>query len=226
MSGTLIMWTMLSALKGLGDFLYDYQTLIAGIGAIAAAYFAAKPVWKQLELTQTQASGVLRDMLSQRRTEVRQAKAALTERVGQKLLDLDHLLGWQDEDEKLSEHDAFGQDQILSDSVRWLRLGYHWRDSSQVEGAREMLIEKIDALLGVLNDIHAPAHTDQHDEDHSISDEDWAAFLARGEAAKDEVYKSVGDARDAYRRLLEDMDAEAAVLQKRLTQVNEALIAG
>lgn len=126
------MWTIWTALSGLGGLLYDYQTLVAGMGAIAAAYFAAKPVWKQLELTQTQASGVLRDMLFQRQTEVQQARAALADKVGQKLLDLDHLLSWHDEDEKISEHDAFGHDQILSGSVRWLRLGYHWRDSSQV----------------------------------------------------------------------------------------------
>lgn len=209
---------------GLGQFIYDYQTLIAGGLALGAAYLAARPVWRQLGLTQTQSNGVLRDMLLQRQAEVQQARAALTEKVGKKLNDLDHLLAWHDEGERISEHDAFGFDQILSQSVSWLRLGYHWRDAAQVEAARTTLTDKIDALLGVLNDIHAPAHTQQHDEDHDISNEDWAEFLARGETAKGEVSQSVADARAAFNKVLEDMEAEAAVLKKRLTTLNEALI--
>jgi len=217
-------WGLLAALMGIGTFIYDYQTLIAGGLALAAAYLAAKPVWRQLALTQTQSNGVLREMLLHRQVEVQQARAALMENVGSKLFDLEHLLGWEDEAEPISEHDAFGNDQILSQSISWLRTGYHWRDRSQVEAARVELIGKIDALLQTLEAIHAPAHTDQHDEDHSISDEDWVAFLARGESAKGEVGGSVGAARAAFNSLLQEMESEAEALKERLTKVNEALL--
>jgi hypothetical protein len=208
----------------IGSFIYDYQTLIAGALALAAAYFAAKPVWRQLELTQTQSNGVLREMLLHRQVEVQQARAALMANVGSKLFDLDHALGCQGDGEFISEHDAFGNDQILSQSISWLRTGYHWRDRSRVEAARAELIDKIDTLLQILEAIHAPAHTDQHDEDRSISDEDWAAFLARGVAAKGEVAGAVGAARTTFNNLLLEMESEAEALKERLTKVNEALL--
>lgn len=211
---------------GVGKFIYDYQTLIAGMLALAAAYFAVRPVWRQLELTQTQSNGVLREMLQDRQAEVQQARAALMDKVGSKLFDLDHLLAWNadDDDEQISEPDAHGHEQILSQSISWLRVGYHWRDSSKVETARAELIEKIDSLLRILNEIVAPVHTDQHDEYRSISDEDWAAFLARAVAAKSEVAGSVGAARAALNKLLQEMESEAAALKERLTKVNEALL--
>lgn len=216
----------MTAHMGIGQYIYDYQTLITGGLALGAAYLAAKPVWRQLELTQTQSNGVLRDMLLQRQAEVQHARAALLERVGAKLNDLDHHLGWEGADERISEQDAFGFDQILSTSISWLRIGYHWRDSSQVEVARDALTDKIDALLATLSDIHAPAHTDQHGEDYNISDEDWVAFIARGEAAKDEVGEAVSQARSAFAKVLDEMETEATALKKRLTKLNEALIGG
>lgn len=219
-------WGILTALKGVGQVVYDYQTLIAGALALGAAYLATKPVWRQLALTQTQSNGVLREMLLQRQSELHQARLALIEKVGKKLSDLEHLLAWHDDAEQISEHDAFGFDQILSQSISWLRLGYHWRDSSRVEASRQALLDKIDALLNVLNDVHAPAHTEQHDEHCSISDEDWASFVARADAAKGEVKQLVLDARAALNTLLHEMESESKAVEGRLTLVNEVLISG
>ena len=34
---------------GAGTFIYNYQTLIAGVLAIGAAWYAGAPVWRQLK---------------------------------------------------------------------------------------------------------------------------------------------------------------------------------
>ena len=82
------MYAMWMSLKGLSQFIYDYQTLLTGMAALAAAYIAAKPVWRQLRLTQTQANGVLREMLLQRQSEVQSATATLSEMVKKPLSEL------------------------------------------------------------------------------------------------------------------------------------------
>lgn len=220
------MYTIWMALKGLGQFIYDFQTLLTGIGALVAAYVAAKPVWRQLELTQTQANGVLRDMLMQRQSEVANAASALTENVGKPLSELDRHLYWPDgEAIRLDEHQAFHHDQNISRAITWLRSESKHRDSSTVEAAKAGLIEKIDGLLTVLDHIHRPAHTEQHDEDHSFTDEQWAEFLARGESAKDEVEAALAQAQEALTIVSQAMVSEKAAIKARLKKLDEVLIA-
>jgi hypothetical protein len=102
----IMLWLIWSAMMGLGQFIYDYQTLIVGAGAIGAAYVAAKPVWRQLELTQTQANGVLREMLLQRQAELKKAQEASTEKVGKIVNDLADGVEVDGHILRISEHDA------------------------------------------------------------------------------------------------------------------------
>jgi hypothetical protein len=219
----LFTWTIVGELVGLAQFIYDYQTLIAGAGAIAAAYVAAKPVWRQIELSQTQANGVLREMLQERKAEIQQARSASSDKVGTALNELALAVPWEDEGARITEHEAHHHDVGLSQAVRWLRTGYHWRDSSLVENVRETLILRIDDLIRVLRDVHYPAHTEQHDEDHNMSDEEWAAFVKRGEEAKGEVPESLAVAQSSNRHFLDSLEAEKESIGQRLRKVNEAL---
>jgi hypothetical protein len=217
------MWLVRNAAMGLGQFIYDYQTLIAGTAAIGAAYIAAHPVWRQLKLNQTQANGVLREMLIDRESELRKAKTAVSEKIGRPLNDLDLDIGFDGPPQKLTEHEAHHHDLGISHAVSWLRLDYPWRDSAKAEAAREQLVEKLDSLLNILSEIHGPAHVDQVGEDYAMSNEEWAAFVARGEAAKDEIPDQLRESQGAYRDFLSNLDAEKSAIQARLRSVNEAL---
>lgn len=209
---------------GLGQFIYDYQTLIGAGAAIVAAYIAVRPVWRQLELTQTQANGVLREMLLQRQAELQQAQSALQDNVGKPLNELSFELDVEAGGDRITEHEAHHHDMGLSRAVSWVRQHYQWRDSTPAETARNSLIEKIDALLMLLSDVHAPAHTDQVGEDYAMSDEEWTAFVARGEQAKDEVPTALADAQRAYREFWSSLSEERSVIGVRLKKVNEALM--
>jgi len=93
-------------LMGIGQFIYDYQTLIAGIGAIGAAIIAVRPVYHQLDLMRTQSNAVLKDMLVQRQAELEQAATAVAKHVGGPLEDLGREYRWYEEDENSSARDA------------------------------------------------------------------------------------------------------------------------
>jgi len=208
---------------GLGQFIYDYQTLIVGAGAIGAAYVAAKPVWRQLELTQTQANGVLREMLLQRQAELKKAQEASTEKVGKIVNDLADGVEVDGHILRISEHDAHHFDMGIYHAASWLEHDYPWHDGVGVRAAKKTLIAALLALSELLGEVHRPVSTDQHGDDYSISDPDWADLVARGEAAKDEVPESVSKAHSAYREFLTSLDDEKTIIDTRLRKVNEAL---
>ena len=178
----------------------------------------------RLIVLQTQSNGVLREMLLQRQTDLEQAESAITKMIWTPLNDLWHEFSEFD-DEPINEVQAHHHDQNISRGLAFIRHGYRWRDSVDVEAARGAAAEKISALVGILNDIHAPAHTDQHDEDRSISDGDWQEFLARGETAKGEVEPALRTAREAAKSIFAKMKRESTEIQDRLKKLDRALVA-
>ena len=63
---------------GAGTFIYQYQTLVTGILAIGAAWYAGAPVWRQLKDSNLQTSIMHRETLAirQREAEERAARVA------------------------------------------------------------------------------------------------------------------------------------------------------
>lgn len=208
---------------GLGQLIYNYQTLIAGGVAIVAAYIAARPVWHQLKLNQTQANGVLRDMLIDREADLKKARASVAEKIGRQLNDLDSDIGFDAPPQKLTAEEAFNHDLGISHALSWLRTEYPWRDSGSVDAARNGLIEKLEDLLNTLNEIHGPDHTEQVTEDYAISDEEWEKFVARSETAKDEVPDRLSEAQRAHREFLTSIETERNAIEARLKSLNETL---
>lgn len=213
------------AVQGLGRFLYDWQTLISGLIALVAAFVAVRPVWKQLALTQTQANGVLREMLLKREVEIGKAHVALVEKVRPPLNELDSEL--YSPDDQLLEFSAEGAhhySQRISSAAHWLSTASKERDSAAVEVAKDALAEKLAAVEALLNEIHFPVSMDQEGEGYSISDEDWAKYVARSEAAQTEVVGAVSAARSALREVEGALSKERRVIKARLKKVDEALL--
>ena len=216
-----------SALIGLVTFIYDYQTIIAGAGAIGAAYIAARPVYSQLGLLRTQSNGVHREMLLQRQHEIVQAHAALDENVSEKLRQLSGQFYWDDSDggNDFTEQMAHHYDGSVSAATYWVRQSYHWRDNPTAEPLKEELLKNLDSLTSILQDIHYPAHHEQHGEDYSMSDEDYATFCKRGETAKSEVYPALKIAQTTLQKYQSCLKSEQAVLVSELKKLDQMLIA-
>lgn len=211
---------------GIGQFIYDYQTLITGAAALGAAYIAARPVYRQLELVQTQSNGVRREMLLQRQLEIEQARAAASENVGKALNDLSREFPCYEEegDFMLNEHQAHHHDLGISHAASWLRQRYKWRDNALAEAKKAALLDALEKLTGFLQDVHYPAHTEQHDEYHSMSDEVYAAFLAKGEAAKAEINPALIGAESALQNFQESLAQELNAVIVQLKKLDKSLV--
>ncbi len=211
---------------GIGQFIYDFQTLFAGAGALIAARIAVKPVWTQIGLLQTQSNGVLREMLSQRQGEIEQSRAAMAHKVEEPLNALGSIFYQYEFEGAISEEEAFFHDQRLTDASAWYSYEYRWRDNEDVETARLALLSKLDLLLDALRDIHRPAHTEQHDEDHSIPDQEWEEFVARGDRAKGEVEVISRSVKDALNTVMNGMMLETLAVKSRLKKLDKSIISG
>lgn len=220
----IVVWGLLMSVSGLGTFIYDYQTLIGSGVALLAAYVAVRPVWRQVALTQTQSNGVLREMLLERKLEIEQAKADVRENVSKPIFNLVSAISWYKQGELMDEHSAHAFDHQLSTALKWLTEKYRWRDSEVVEQKKQFLIQELRSTIGILDDIHAPAHTDQHDEDRSISEENWQEFIKRGQEAKTLIKGAARKSKLAHTKLQETMDIDLEAIQSRLRKLDATLI--
>lgn len=225
---TILAWLFWCAVMGIGQIIYDYQTLITGFTALGAAYFAVRPVYAQLSLMRIQSNAISRDMLLQREAELNQSVTAIAKHVGERLDDLAQEFPFYEggEDIRLTETQAHHYDQHIAAAVRWLRLQYRWRDNPIVEGKRAALIVKLDELIEKLGEIYFTASHQQHDEDYSIDDEEWRRLERRGEEAKAEIYPMLTAAQRAKADVMEAAGAELKVIDEQLRKLNQALVSG
>lgn len=220
-------WLLCRAFSGIGHFIYDFQTLIAGLVAVAAALYGAAPVYRQLELTRTQSNAVLMSMLQDRFAAVEQAVSAMRKEVLTPLRELNRVYQFDyevDEVTKISAEAAHHYDQLISGGARWLEDAYRWRDSVATENAKRLLVCELEALTDLLSDAHAPEHTDQVGEDYAMNDEEWAAFVHRAEEAKIAVPEALQNSEKAFRRYEDAQQVELHGLTQKLKAVEGSLL--
>ncbi|MBT2244569.1 hypothetical protein JQK15_13575 [Sphingobium sp. BHU LFT2] len=224
----IIVWGLLTAMSGIGQFLYDWQTLIGSGLALAAAYWAVKPVYAQLELTRTQSNGVLREMLLDRQSEFQQAIAAVKKHVEKPIREVYQPDRWE-EGRPISSERAFHDSQSMSVVLTWLKVEYHWRDSETVEASKQSLVQSIEVLRDALDAVHAPDSVhqewiDDEGEHHEIAADDWAAILTRGEEAIGEIDGLRSAAVKAATAMLNALNADRYGIRRRLSEVDAALL--
>ena len=168
-----------------GCFIYNFQTLIAGVSAIDAAIYAGAPVWRQLKDSNLQTRILHRETLASLLRESQERYSRVSRDIEPALMDLDQLttdpIG---EPIEIDEHDAHGMEQRIYGALNWYLVVLKGTETEQIEAAKEALSASLDDLTSTLNDVHWTAHNEQHDEDHSISNEDWAELLQRADKAK------------------------------------------
>ena len=74
--------------------------------------------------------------------------------------------------------------------------------------------------MDTLSDVHWPAHNDQSGEDYSLSDEDWAAVLARADEGQTLAAEKVRIARAANNALKDAHIAWATALRKQIARLD------
>jgi len=180
---------MTSCLQQAYDLLKEWQTLVAGALAILAAKMATKPVWQQLDRMETQSRIMVRETLVRRIEELEQRRRTARAAVGETVATISQYLGWWDDDgSQIDENWAFERSQVAAmDAGKFRAFRERNRDTPEIELAKDAVAAALTPLIACLDDVHRPASTQQHDDDHDIPDEEWEAIEQRGEAAKLEV---------------------------------------
>lgn len=211
------------ALMSIGDLIYDYQTLITGAAALAAAFVAARPVYRQLALMRTQSEAVLRDMLLARDADLGAAIKGVAKEVSERLSSLGSAVYWEEGDE-IDEDRAYHHERNLSLAAQWLKSQYGWRDMHKAEEFRAVAIAEIDTLVDTLDAIYRPVSTEKESDDHSFTDAEWAELEAHAEAAKGEVLGKLSAAQKAVAAYVVEIANEQRAIREKLKLLDRALV--
>src|SRR5687767_10483627 len=106
---------LLSALwAGAGTFIYNYQTLITGVLAIGAAWYAGAPVWRQLKDSNLQTRILHREALTIRLREAEERADRVAKAIDDPLWEAQDLTSDPaGEPLEIDEHDAFKLEQMI-----------------------------------------------------------------------------------------------------------------
>jgi hypothetical protein len=218
---TIALWLIWSALMGLGQFIYDFQTLITGGVAIVVAIFAGVPVWRQLKDSNLQTrishretlANLLRDAL-QRYKKVDQSISEPLELANRLTIDP------AGEPIELGTEDAFHLEGMFHGVLDWYLVVLAETEHGDIESRKTALKESLTALVKTLGEAHWADHNDQDQGDVQIADEEWATIVARCAEAKDEASPRVAAVSSAYRDLREAQEAWTQSLRRQIAKLD------
>lgn len=207
--------------------LKDWQTLATGILALAAAWWASRPVYRQLRETETQSNATLREVLAPRVAELERHKERGLAPAREAVANLLHEFHEMDEAElaAFKEEAAFHHWQVVrsaADDFKKFRARRF--DVPSIEGLKEPVAVALAHLTDRLDDIHRPASTDQEGEDYAFTDQEWEAIEQRGRAARQVLPETISEWREASDALAKAYDDEIARLRRRIVELDRALL--
>lgn len=216
-----------SVASALRSFIFDYQSLIAGLLALAAAVIAARPVWRQLDRMSVETNSLVREFLSDRIRITERRHKWFSERLGSfanevlmRICEIE-----ERQDGIVNVHWAFEQDQIASKLLSDVQLYQKKRrDPLAIESCLEVVSVKLSALQDAFDKIHRTASMDQIGEDYAISDEEWAAMVVAGQEAEKTLFNLAGELSDAVKQLDGAFEQELTSLRNRLVKAEDQLL--
>jgi len=209
---------------GAGSFIYNYQTLITGVLAIGAAWYAGAPVWRQLKDSNLQTRIMHRETLAIRLREIEERAARVAKAIDGPL--------WQARDVtsdpagepvEVGEHDAFGVEQMVLGKLNWYLVTLEGTEDARIEEAKAALKGALKDLTDTLSDIHRPASSHQEGEDYSLTDEEWAEVERKAEESKPLATEKVSAAWKANRALKAAQEKVANELRQQIAQLDHSI---
>jgi hypothetical protein len=213
--------------SALPNFIFNYQTLIAGFVALLAAFITVRPVWRQLDKMNIQANSIFRDFLSDRIFRIARRQKWVIDRLTALDNDISRRVYefTEFEDGAVNSHWAFDMEQTLQSSSReFQRFREEGPESAPVGTELERVMAGVRVLADTLEKIHRPDSTDQSGEDYEISDGDWAAVAESAKQAERELPEVAA----AFSQTVKSLDAafskELKSLRRRLRETEELLV--
>ena len=210
------------------QFLYDWQTLAAGILALIAAGLALRPVYKQLGLMRAQNDAILREkvgeMIVQLDAHSAEPDQVLSDRMKEIHTGLYHF-EFREKDYKFDEWCGERLNEIAMAEHELKRLFARSHEVEALEVKKVELLAALSALNGVLWDVHAPDYFDRDPEECSWTDEERKAAVARSIAARDEIQGFTDKLSTARGQLRQAFTEQRSSLLSRLRVIDDRLLA-
>lgn len=229
-------WVMVSGagwtgLKALGQFVKDFQTLLAGLMALIAAVVALRPVYKQLHVNQVQTAIAAREVLFGRTRTIdhrRKVSAAAIRKITSDFMSRLYR-GDQDGEPDIDINWAFEADQIVGQVIEEFRLQQSsMGDREAIDERRTILIQAATELRNCLTDIHQAVTYDFDDPENGWSQEQAREKLAAAEAASKEAEKHLDTKISEVTKCGKDLDgayvAELDEIRIRVRQINKLVL--
>lgn len=206
------------------NFVYNFQTLLTGILAVGAAWYAGAPVWRQLKDSNLQTQIMRRDTLAMRVTEAEERAKRVAHSIDGHLNDAQRatLEPWGDPKD-LGPHAAFDLELRLSDCLDWYLVTLQGTESAEVEAAKTALKTSLDDLTTTLCNIHWPDHNDQAGEEYALTDEQWGEALRLSAEGEKSASGKVAAVAKAYRDLKSAQQSDVDRLRKKIAQLDQSI---
>lgn len=213
-----VLWT------GAGTFIYHYQTLITGILAIGAAWYAGAPVWRQLKDSNLQTRIIHREALAVRLREAEERAARVAKAIDDPLWKAQEVTSDPaGEPVEIGAPEAHHLEQMILDRLDWYLVALQGTEDAPIEEAKRSLRAALKDLTDTLSDVHWPAHNDQSGEDYSKTNEEWGEVLRKANEGKTLAAEKVGVAWRANRALKETQQASINQLRQQIAQLDQSI---
>lgn len=224
-----ILWALETVWTSLSSFFFNYQTLVAGILAVAAAGLAGAPVWQQLRMMRAQTEAGFRQIIVERLTETGLRAAKVKAFVVAPLQDIgrETEICAPDEVPDIDPEWAFHMGQIVTGARRCIEdwAATH-RDIEPVESAKAKLVLALQSVEDVLDDIHRPDSVTMMNEDEDIPDATLEQWRAESREAMGKLDIVAGAANRAFVALEVEYRKLRDALNLRLRQIDDQIIKG
>lgn len=209
-------------------FLKEWQDLLAGMLAIAAAFWATRPVWHQLNVSKIQAAAEARTVLKKNLAEIEERKSYSEKILESITTDFMRVICPYDYDQEpdINPNWAWDAAHTLGIAERKFQILQSSRiDSAVVERARGALICDIDLLSDCLNTINVATGADHGlYDDEGITDEDRVRINAESDLAERQLVNRIRSVGASGRELDRAFNEEIKSLLSRIRQMDDIVI--
>ncbi|WP_108836704.1 hypothetical protein [Tateyamaria sp. Alg231-49] len=205
---------------------YSYQTLIAGVLAILAAYFAARPVWKQVKDTSLQTMINQRETISERVNEAIDRFQRVKNEMDETLQALMHAT-WDPAGEPIAIDDntAYGLHMSVAGKLNWYLETLRDTEAHEIEVAKARLREAREELGNTLDTAYWPASHSQSDEDYSFTDQEWEDVQEKARHAKSEAADKASTFASSWRALVEVQSDWVKKSRQKISALDDVITA-
>ena len=212
----------LEVFSGLRWFVYHYQTLLTGLLAIGAAWYAGAPVWRQLTDSNLQTRMLHRETLAMRMAEEENLTNYLKKVIERPLYEAGRVTSDPDGGPiKVDSNHAFHVESLITVARDKAETSLRNNFDQGVERAKLALMSALDDLATTLDDVSVPARIDQHE--YNLSDEQWKEIEQKAEEAETLAAAKVSEAWTAYKELQTAQTSLIDGLRRQIAQLDESI---